>query len=165
MLKCSQCDQEFTRKDTMTRHKKEIHRLANVNHHYSENNCIDQRAHYIRPYQCINCGKKFKRNYNLERHRRMAHEKKEAMKNLECIECKNMFSDKKSLKHHVLETHVNKMYKCDKCEKIFTKQSNQHRHKMTIVGIKKKSNCEKCGKHFKRDDNLLRHINTCDVTN
>ena len=80
VIKCPQCDQEFTRKDKLTRHNKEIHRVANVNHHYSENNCIDQRAHYIRPYQCIDCGVKFKRNYDLERHRRMTHEKKEVLK-------------------------------------------------------------------------------------
>ena len=82
----------------MTKHKKDVHHVANVNHHYSENNSSNQRIHHIRPYQCIDCGEKFKSKYNVERHRRRAHtiqteaaDMKEEMKNLECNECKEIF--------------------------------------------------------------------------
>ena len=34
---------------------------------------IQKRIHYIRPYQCIDCGEKFKSEYNLERQRRKTH--------------------------------------------------------------------------------------------
>ena len=129
-------------------------------------------VHYIRPYQCIDCGETFKRKYNVERHRRVAHtmqteaaEMNEEMENLECNECKKILRNKKSLKQHVLEAHGNTVYKCDLCEKTFKKQSNQNRHKMTIHGITMKLNCENCGRPFKREDNLLRHLDTCDVTN
>ena len=164
MLNVARSSQEKT--------KKEVHHVANVNHPYSENNSYNKRVHYIRPYQCIDCGETFKRKYSVERHRRVAHtmqteaaEMNEEMENLECNECKKILRNKKSLKQHVLEAHGNTVYKCDLFEKTFKKQSNQNRHKMTIDGIIKKLNCENCGKLFKREDNLLRHLATCDVTN
>ena len=74
VIECDECNEKFSRKDNLTRHKKESHHVANVNHHYSDN-CSNPTIHKIRPYQCKDCGKKFKRKNDLDRHQNTLHTK------------------------------------------------------------------------------------------
>ena len=145
----------------MNQHKKEVHCIANVNQHYSNNSDSNSTIHSIRPYKCPRCGAKFKRKEHLENHKRTIHQQESEEKIHKCLKCDKTFMFKKSLHQHVKETHMNNMYQCDYCDMIFQKQSNLNRHQISVHVTMSTLKCPSCDKVFKRKDNLLRHIDTC----
>ena len=66
------------------------------------------------------------------------------------------YSTLKSLKKELF-----KMFKCDICEKTFTRERNMRRHKENVHGKSTGVCCNKCNKSFSRVDNLKRHEKVC----
>ena len=153
MLQCDKCDEQFSRQDNLTRHVKEIHRVANVNHYYSDNVSASSPIHAVRPYQCQECSKKFKRKEYVTIHERNCHPM--------CQKCDKRFDSRKSLNEHTRETHQNKFFSCEQCDKSFQKQSNLKRHKQTVHANIDDLKCTSCQKIFNRRDSMIRHMTNC----
>ena len=150
MLKCDECDEQFSRQDNLSRHKKEIHHVANVNHHYSDNMSSNYAIHSVRPYQCQECSKKFKRKELVEIHKKKCQ--------TICQVCEKKFESRKCLNQHINEIHEKKQYSCEQCEKTFGKQSNLRRHMVTTHQDIGDLKCSACQKVFRRKDNMIRHM-------
>ena len=99
---------------------------------------------------CDICGEKFKRNDNVNRHKKEIHgvdERKIILKGINDEE----------------DSHS-----CGFCDKVFKRKSHMHRHEMTVHSVENvgalNSNtdftfaCKMCEQTFNRKDNLQKHV-------
>ena len=133
---CTLCGQQFTRKDSVSRHF-QIHK--GISH------------------KCEICQMEFSQKSTLQRHKSSKHQTKMFI----CHICSAAFTLKDALNRHVLRHSVEKspQLKCKTCHKVFTRLDSfqRHRESHSQVALQK---CE-CGKAFTREDNLKRHKTTC----
>jgi len=55
------------------------------------------------------------------------------------------------------------IYKCDKCDKTFSRKFNLQRHQSNCKGIVNPAQCQKCNKIFSTTSSKCRHYKTCKV--
>ncbi|KAM3844362.1 uncharacterized protein M6D78_002327 isoform 2-T4 [Vipera latastei] len=105
-----------------------------------------------KPYQCTECGKRFKWSHYLRSHRRMH----AGEKPYQCLECGKSFSQKSHLTSHKRIHSGEKPYKCTVCGKSFSQSSHLNYHRRIHSG-EKPYKCVECGNTFRRRCDLTSH--------
>ena len=82
----------------------------------------------IKPYKCMECGKKFTNNANFRRHRRTH----TGNKKFECTICKKRFTRFDGMRSHMRVHNEVKQFKCNHCGMEFRFRTNMIRHVTNI---------------------------------
>ena len=118
--KCDHCEYSSTRKENLTRHKKQ-HLVKSAPGH----------AVNMKFFKCDLCDYSSARKDNLARHKKLRGHVSEAHENdYKCPWC-NFRSNTIALKQHINSVHSGKMkqYKCDQCYYSSSRKDNLTRHK------------------------------------
>ena len=81
-------------------------------------------------------------------------------KDFQCKVCERKFSEKASLKRHMLTHTKAKPHECDICKKKFSMKCNLVRHFRIHLG-EQPYGCADCEKWFTASSNRNRHVRTC----
>ena len=95
-------------------------------------------------YDCLECGIKFSRKDNLNRHRK-----------------ENHYDASKANYDFVEDLDRLKIFQCDQCDEGFKKKSDLQRHYSRAhseIGTEKNFECDQSEKKYSRKDNLIRHV-------
>ena len=122
---CSWCDKRYTRREELVVH---------------------ERTHTGElPFQCLVCGRAFRRRSLLKRHS-LIHQSSEN-KNIICDVCGAKFSCRSYLRRHKIIHSEDVPYRCVTCSMGFKDPSSYKRHVQRHEGTKKHF-CDSCGKGF-----------------
>ena len=94
--KCDLCGKKFTARDTLNRHKKNLHTNEDI----------------TKVHQCENCNMKFKYNGQLTSHVKKVHETQAFQTKFECEICQKTYKTKYHLQRHSDLVHVNNTTGC-----------------------------------------------------
>ena len=81
-------------------------------------------------------------------------------KDFQCEVCEKKFSQKGTLKTHMMTHTKVKAHECDICKKKFSQKSSLVQHFRIHLG-EQPYGCAECGKWFTACSNRSRHIRTC----
>ena len=107
-------------------------------------------SHENELFDCTECGKKFKTNYELLRHVQYVHSSEK--KTFACSLCTKRYNDPGNLQYHISAIHEGTRIQCNECNKTFTQKSNRDRHvknNHTDNDMKIKK-CDTCDKSYYR---------------
>ncbi|XP_071476354.1 uncharacterized protein [Diadema antillarum] len=141
----------------------------------------------VKPFACEMCGKMYKSNSNLQRHRKSHQERKPFACNLceksysrrpiltehklmvhgdgapktryQCCECTKSYFSLGRLEIHRRKHTGERPFQCKHCEKSFKEMSNLKRHEIIHLGLKPYK-CLVCGRGFNDKGNLQKHEST-----
>ncbi|XP_054641842.1 zinc finger protein 2-like [Dunckerocampus dactyliophorus] len=108
-----------------------------------------------RCYKCSECGKIFKYNHNLQRHK-SCHT---GERPFGCIECGRKFNQKASLDRHKRVHTGEKPFSCVFCGKNFTRRGTLTSHMRFHTG-EKPFCCSICKKNYNNRETLVKHMST-----
>ncbi|XP_015273701.1 PREDICTED: zinc finger protein 436-like [Gekko japonicus] len=111
-----------------------------------------------KPYNCLECGKRFSRQTTLTSHQRI-HTGKEPMKAYKCFQCGKYFRYKSQLLVHQRIHTGEKPFECSECGKKFSQSGNLQQHQRIHIGDKA-FECSECGKKFSISLHLQQHLRT-----
>ncbi|KAL1450555.1 hypothetical protein WDU94_002905 [Cyamophila willieti] len=77
----------------------------------------------------------------------------------ECKICFKRFSQKQTLRQHILTHTGQRPFQCQICDKSFTQQGALNRHAALHTEAKKEFSCSVCNQSFRQLNNLKRHMN------
>ncbi|XP_055610305.1 zinc finger protein 12-like [Uranotaenia lowii] len=143
IVKCLECNVQFSSKVQLKRHQNE--------HHLKEADLADSALHVS--HTCDICGLTVKTKSALASH--VA--KHNRTSNFDCTFCGKKFNHKGALTRHVPMHTGEKPYQCDTCGKQFIHYSSFHMHKLTHGNIREKK-CEVCGYMLRSSSHLKRHM-------
>ncbi|XP_069800332.1 zinc finger protein OZF-like isoform X2 [Dendropsophus ebraccatus] len=103
-------------------------------------------------FQCLECGKCFKKKFNLMTHKKTHQDEKP----FSCKQCGKCFTRKSSLVYHERVHNGEKTFSCSECGRCFTKRSNLSEHEKSHTGEKPFS-CLDCGRGFIHKSNFIIH--------
>ncbi|XP_058795928.1 zinc finger protein 845-like [Phymastichus coffea] len=148
---CDFCDQVFECKPYLRQHIK--------------NECSQKE-----PFSCKGCWRKYNRLDTLQRH-----EKYECTNNVRkfiCDHCGYRARRKTHLNTHMITRHLkvvkaidkpdysisDGIFKCDNCQKTYTRMDTLRRHLFYECGTNRKFSCKQCNASFKRQYHLTLHV-------
>ena len=113
--------------------------------------------HKDKQYKCNVCDQRFVYQSKLKQHKRR-HTK---LRMYECFHggCNKKYRHPQDLIRHI-QSHQEKIFECDFCEKKFAEKRLLKRHIVVHQNIDAYT-CEKCGKGFKHNNQLYRHCKKC----
>jgi hypothetical protein len=160
LLNCEQCKRAYSSPVTLRKHIQSKHQTR---HACQDCGKVYKRAydlsthklevHLKRLSKCQYCSKEFNKRQSLLRHIRYVHMAIE----YHCEECPRVFKQHQSLNRHVRRVHQNIKYACNICDKIFVLELSLKLH-YDRVHLKKLFLCEKCPEKFKSRYQLKIHI-------
>ena len=136
-FKCEHCGKHFSRKDNLLRHKDEVHTKDN----------------FEEVYKCNDCQKTFSRKSQLDRHLKSSVDEDNYYIN-QCEICDQEFCTKLKLLQHKRSTH-NEL-KCDECKRTFSALRDAKKHNID----RKVCSCEVCCERFCNSRDLAIHKNS-----
>ncbi|XP_040261857.1 zinc finger protein 773-like isoform X2 [Bufo bufo] len=110
------------------------------------------QSHKNKLFQCSECGKSFKKKFNLTMHKRTHKDEKP----FSCSECGKGFTRKSGLVTHERIHTGEKPYSCSECGRCFTQRSILVEHQKFHSGEKPFS-CSDCGRGFIQKSDLVIH--------
>ena len=133
MFKCDQCESKFTRKDSLTLHRKSIHEGVK--------------------YACNQCDFEATQPVHLKIHIKSIHEGVKYA----CNQCDYQATQQSSLKTHIKSIHEGVKYACNQCDQQFKENSNLKKHiKSKHEGLR--YSCNQCNHKATRQGSLRSHI-------
>ncbi|XP_066918588.1 uncharacterized protein [Clytia hemisphaerica] len=125
---------------------------------FSSEYYLERHKTYVCPelseFRCDKCSRLFKNIANFKRHQRRGCD---LAKTFHCIICSASFTQKANLKVH-LKTHLNiRDFKCQYCDRLFSRNTFLKNHIMSVHDKEKPFVCHECGKTFSRMDSMKRH--------
>lgn len=165
LFQCEKCDKRYPRKDSLRRHRREVHSSAAIPK-------VRGQGH-----TCHLCGINFDQGYLYRLHMTKAHNEvlekeseehqpnadEDASNKHKCNFCEKRFCRKESVRRHIREAHEGKkkkdegiVYECDQCEKRYDRRDVLRRHIRLVHEAVQAGNCDLCGGAFFRD--ISRHM-------
>lgn len=133
---------------------------------------------------CDFCSSRFKRKDHMQKHIQIRHrddrvhtvspQKKNVSTKHLCAECGKIFCNKTTYQQHVDSVHsVVQKYRCEPCNKSFSRYSKLYRHRVVLNHGKNKfsKSCSYCGLEFQSVVYYIRHmtkheeVETCEICN
>lgn len=115
---------------------------------------VNDKICELGPYLCKFCNKSYKLKASHKKHELNCNgEKKIDTRRYKCDGCNKKFTREKAFKNH-------KCHKCQVCDKIFLYKSHLKIHEAQH-STERKHKCEHCNKTFKLKHHLQNHLNIC----
>uniref|UniRef100_A0A6P7F2K6 Gastrula zinc finger protein XlCGF52.1-like n=1 Tax=Diabrotica virgifera virgifera TaxID=50390 RepID=A0A6P7F2K6_DIAVI len=165
---CKICGQEFLDKDMLDH--VQFHYFSTIKCDECNMNCANihtYREHLAdahkdypaseRPHICDICGKSFLTFYNLNKHKKMTHQK---LRPFECEQCQRKFSSKFALRTHERQHTQDMPFTCNICGQSFRQKVSLKGHRKTVHNIEEPLTCacEVCGKWFSSKFAVMSHM-------
>ena len=165
---CDECNKTFSRKDNLTKHRRKIHSVYNINFDAAKTFCKDK-------IECKLCGTDFGTDFQmLYSHlaSRTCQETEGKKMDKTCPLCFHKFANKQSRDRHVQNQHSQRNKQnsntskvishsiketCPSCGKIFSHKVTLMRHMKEHESSGDTFSCDRCNKNFSRKDNLDMH--------
>ncbi|XP_058122329.1 zinc finger protein 267-like [Anopheles coustani] len=111
------------------------------------------RLRHQMAHSCDECGRRFARQSEVRRHRRIYHTTDHPFK---CEPCNKIFLSAQSYREH-MDAHANvRRYECDVCDKKFVRRRNLTTHRLSHTNHRA-HRCELCESTFKYKSDFNRH--------
>ena len=161
-FKCEVCEKSFTRLDTCTKHKREVHGgirypCTQCPANYAQQHKLKKHMEKHTRNTCNICGEIISLK-NQSRHLREVHS---AGPSLQCPQCPKSFKRRDQLNSHISNIHDRDepvQYVCYFCERKFSKKVNLNQHVVDLHTKEKKFSCPGCPEEFSRLCNMERHL-------
>ncbi|XP_053673539.1 zinc finger protein 845-like [Anopheles nili] len=167
---CEQCGKAFFNKAMLRQHQ-ETHETAESRKSNTKSRqrpcphpgcthvAMTYQAYYMHrlrhdmAHRCEECGKRFARQCEVRRHRRIYHSAEHPFK---CEACAKTFVSSQSYREH-MDSHANvRRYECDICDKKFVRRRNLVNHRMSHTN-NRPYQCGDCNTTFKYKSDYNRH--------
>ncbi|XP_050358102.1 uncharacterized protein LOC126778494 isoform X5 [Nymphalis io] len=161
---CDECNCTYPLQQLLNLHKRQKHRVRTVPCDQCDAKFFskyDLAAHQLRhtdemPFQCIACGKKFKRLILLKRHEKHIHSD---LPQQVCPSCPATFLSIEELdEHQKRHIRLQRPYDCALCGKKFYEKTSLQRHKDAVHNKTPTYCCEYCPERFVSVTKLARHV-------
>lgn len=160
-LKCKFCDNLFPDKSSCHEHTKVMHlkkyRCEICGKGFCHNPTLKRhiRRHVgDKPHACNQCDYRATKNYAVEKHKRLIHDRENLSKNHCCDICGKRFAGRSNLTEHIATHSENRTFLCGVCGRALKNKQSLNRHLFTH-GIKQ--SCDICGKNFASISSLNIH--------
>ena len=128
---CEMCGKNFSKHSKLTRHRDVVHLKLRV--------------------KCEICGKEYCKTKTLKDHILREHQ----TESKQCKICWTRFPSAEAIKYHLENTH--KPLKCEFCEEVFMKGSEEFRNHVNIFHFQVKTECDVCHKNYKTPKEMKLH--------
>ena len=166
---CSYCGKTLTNKANLKSHIEFVHEalfvscpicqkkinFKTIGRHYKRHQSKEEKLANKLKYLCNLCGKVLHSKMGFASHQKMH----DNIRDHVCETCGEGFFNRRCLYTHkkIHEGPSRKVYKCDKCDKVFNGKQSLKRHELTHSGTKDFI-CEMCSKTFYTIQELKRHL-------
>ena len=187
---CDKCGSIFSREDTLLRHIRSRHQDTRYGdalaRHAKEQHEVEtvqkleckkckrvfsQKRNYqrhldtsvkdgVHKYKCDECAMSFCTQTILKKHIEVDHSDRSDIGRLECERCPVWFDSESELKIHIEMCHSLETFKCDRCEKSFSRKDNLERHSRVNHKVSEKNyifKCPICASTFRKKSSFQRH--------
>lgn len=139
-IKCTICDQIQANLNELKSHLTKIHKKK-LHPEYGDR-IIPFKLTKTNEYECQTCGFNFETFGAIERHMNVHY------RNFVCDQCGAGYVTQSRLKVHLKYSHIQGVFPCDICNKVFNSQYKHKCHVDAVHKMVKKNKCPKCPERF-----------------
>ena len=155
--KCDVCGMKFMLESNFYHHKKNAHKMCHIcgkSFELARDLSNHQLMEHHPFFKCDICDTEFLKESNFNHHKDTAHKM--------CHLCGKIFKSANELSYHRLLDHRT-IYKCDRCDMEFLKESNCNHHKENCPRRRRGAHmCKICDADLKTYERLYTHLNQHD---